>query len=219
VINKMASADIMNAVMPVLGTVTWIFLGLCVLGMLAVIGWIVKNELMHKTPVLVYDKGIRGGGFYTTRGGIYVNRLKKNKLFYLRNNKKFGLSPDKPMYIHFNGKTGVFMVKNNEGTYSWGSIEELKNVPKAEGISIGAGEEDINTAINCYDLHYKSFNNKIDMMQLALYGTMAVGFICLALVFIYFFQKLDVLLAFGKSLEVAAQHLGTQTVSAGVVGG
>lgn len=210
----MAGEEFFSTFTPILEGLMYVLIGLFIIAILGVAGWWWWNNLRYKHTVLIYDSTISGGGFYTTKGGAFVDRKTKNKLYYLKNDKKAGLDPAKPTFIHMNNRTAAFVFKRENGGYSWGDLNFTVNSPAT--LNLSAGDVDVNAAINHYDNGVKSFNNKFDTLQIVGFSIFGITIIGVVVMMFFLFKKFDVLADVAVSLKDAANALassGTMVVA------
>jgi hypothetical protein len=206
--------EILDSLLPVLEGAVWFLLGTVGVGLLAFGAWWMYNNMFRfKYPVIVYDAGVKGGALFMTKGGAYVDRKTKNKLFFLKCDKKAGLDPTTPTFLHLGGKTTGFVIKKSSGAYSWGTL----NFVGEEQLELAVTDVDVNAAINQFDRHTIAFGKNLDIMQIAMITLFALTVLAISIVLIYFFKKLDVLAEMALHFENAAKILapGGTTVIAG----
>lgn len=223
-----------STIMSVLSILAYVVAGAFVLGLLFGGYLLVRRELQYKYSVFVIDLTATGGfRFLSDRGGVFVDRKTKNKLFFLKYEKS-SLSPDHIPFVLYNKTKTVFVLKRGTKSFSYTSpniIEKfvVKKVPvldksgkptfdasgeqvfeekriKDDILNFNVGDEDVNWALNTFDRN-KTLFSQTTLMQLLPFITLAFIGVIIAVIFIYFFKEMHVLAEMAASFKEAAVEL------------
>lgn len=147
------------------------------------------------------------------RAGIFVDSKTKNKRFFLKK-ANVGLEPDNVPYITSHGggmftpsKT-VFLLRTGLKNFQFISFDVLVS-KEQKSFDLHVGEEDVNWAINSYERAKTMFASSM-LMQLLPWIALAFVGVVMMVIFVYFFQKLDVI----KEMAVALKEAATQIAQA-----
>lgn len=216
-----------------------------VLGILASMYFLIRNELRYRYSVIVIEPtATEGHQFFSDRGGIFVDKKTKNKLFFLKK-EKTGLNPDGIPFALLNGKKFVYVFKRSAKNFSYVNPKILENIitkkvpvlndghptfdsnneqifetvqTKSVNLGFDVGDEDVNWALNTFDGNKKLFAQTV-FMQLLPYIALAFVGVIFAIIFIYFFRELSVLKEFGASMQKAAEVLSADRAATTVISG
>ena len=207
---------------------------------------LLRNELRYRYKVFVTELNPDGSfkSMMTDRGGVFVERKTKNKLFFLKKLKS-SLSPDHIPFVLVNNKNAVFVTKRGSKSYSY-TIPKIKQtvltklVPvlnagkpvfdengkqkfktveyKENLLDLHVGDEDVNWALNTYERNKKVFAQNT-LMQFMPFIALGFTAIIIAVIFIYFFKELSVLKEFGAQMHAAAAELAAAKQGTVVVAG
>jgi len=221
--------------------------GLGIVFILGVIGgvWLwLRKEFMYQYKVTVVDLTSTGAfRLLPDKGGVFVDRKTKRKMFWLKK-EKGGLSPDHIPFIISGKSKAVFVLKRGTKSFSYiipTVVERFitKVVPvlnagqpvfkdgvqlfedkqiKENFLDFNVGDEDINWAINTYDKNKIMFTQTTFMQLLPFIALAFVG-IVICIIFIYFFKKLDVLADMANSFKLAAVELAKGQAGTVVIAG
>ena len=141
--------------------------------------------------------------------GIFVDRKTKNKRFFLRKNK-VGLNPNNvPYFVGDKGKKTVFLQQVGLKNFRYIDIS-------LEPLNFEVGEEDVNWAIQDFELAKTTFADSL-IMKLMPYISLILVSIIIVIIFMYFFKEFstlkDVAIAFKEAaIALADAQTGTKVI-------
>lgn len=129
------------------------------------------------------------------KAGVFVDNKTKNKRLYLQK-ANVGLNPDNIPYLSTGNNKVIYFLRTGLKNFHF-----IKPNIKYPNITLTVGEEDVNWAINAYERSKKNFMSNILLQYMPF---IVLGFVSLIIliVFIYLFNKLDVL----RDTAIAFQH-------------
>jgi hypothetical protein len=184
-------------------TILLIIGGVLITGGLAglFIWWYLRWRRYSQFHVRIFERDAFGQlHVVSDRGGIFVDPKTNNKLFYLQK-AKVGLKPDNIPYIKDGNVKVVYMFKKGSQDYRFinFNIKDKELEPKIT-------EEDINSALNAYQLYKAKYDIK-GFMEYMPYIMFIFTIVIILVLFIYLFKKFDVLASIASNLKEASKQL------------
>ena len=156
----------------------------------ALIAWKFISEWKRNDYVchIVGKDGFKQAYLETDVAGVYIDKLTKNKRFFLRRNN-VGLNPDNIPYITTaKGQKVVYLKKIGLKNFKFISWESL--FTKDEKINVG--EEDVNWAVNAYERQKAVFGTSLLEKMIPYMGLIIMGVFMIGLVY-FVFSKFDIM--------------------------
>jgi len=223
-----------NTFMATVTVLMWVVVVAFVLGIIAALYFYLKRWFTFKYPVFVLEllpDGTRR--LLNDKGGFFIDLKTKNKGFFLRI-EKIMLSPDNVPFFMYNAKKAVFVIKTGSKNYRYATISDLRKemvertvqvmennvmvskkvVEPKYNLNFTVGDEDVNWAVNTFDRN-KKLIGETTLMKLMPYFVLAFVGLCVTIIFIYLFKKMDMLVEFVNGLEVVSENL--KTICSGTV--
>ena len=139
---------------------TWlgrILLGLGVIALMYGLSWFIRRERRYNHNVNVYNTDAVGNIIQqrSDKGGIFIDRKTKYRLFLLKRNK-FGLDPDKvPYIINYKGQRMVHLLQTGLKNYQYLKPQFSPN----PGLVFDVQDEDVAWAMNAWERYHNPFKS------------------------------------------------------------
>lgn len=183
---------------------------------IAIIFFLVQKQRRFDYRCIIFEKdGFNQPIFSYDSGGVFVDNITRNKLFWMKN-ANVGLKPDNIPYIQDGkGRRYVFLKRLGLKNFAFISFREMfvTNVP------IMVGEEDVNWGAVAYERQKAAFGNDMLTKLLPYFGIILLGVFAIGLVYLVY-QQMPQLAQVTKDLKdvatlLASRGQGTTVITSG----
>jgi len=197
--------DVQSIANTVTGLAMTLIAGAAIIALVGGVLYVLLKMKRYDYTVVIFEKdGFNQPIKSSDMGGIFVDSLTKNKLFYLKKNN-VGMKPDNIPYIQdTKGHRIVFLKRLGLKNFAFISFREMFD----EESKIIVGEEDVNWAVNAYDRQKATFGTSTFERVLPFLGLIIMGVLIIGMVYLVF-QKIPLL------VELTAQMKETAEILAG----
>lgn len=166
----------------------------------AIVMWIKNIKKYQQFKIVIWQRDGFGQLKQTfDQGGIFIDRITKNKRLFLRFNK-VGLNPDHIPYIQSNKHKTIYLYQT--GLKNFHYIDLKITDPQ---ITLTVGEEDVNWAVNDFEKQKKTFDFKAWILQLLPWIAICFVSIIILIIFIYLFREAGTFASAAQSFSEGAQ--------------
>jgi len=195
--------DYLSAIWGIAGVVVIIIAGLVIAaGIIGGYLWWSGNRKFSQYKTLIFSEdGMGNITLERDNAGIFVDKVTQNKRFFLKRHN-VGLDANKVRSFTLGKEKIVFLRKRGLKNFSFLDF----TFPHDRGIELEVTEEDVNWSINAYERQKKAFQWSL-LKEWLPYISIGIVSMVMLIMFIYLFQKMDVIKDAAVALRDAAQIL------------